>query len=61
MPAVRSLLAPLLRIRETVPEVVGFQLRARGVPAVAERPEGGMLKGLDCAKARRGEAQSARM
>lgn len=45
-PEARLLLAPLLKIRETVPEVVGVQFRVKGSPAVAERPALGMLKGF---------------
>jgi len=46
LPDAKSLLAPDRRMRETVPWVVGFQLRVKGWPAEAERPEVGMLKGL---------------
>lgn len=46
VPALRLLEDPDLRIRETVPEVVGFQLNIRDCPAEPARPEDGMLKGL---------------
>lgn len=52
MPASRSLLAPDLRIRETVPEVVGPQLRVRLLPAVAEKFTG-IVKALSAARARK--------
>ena len=55
------MLEPLLRIREMVPLVVGFQVRVTGCPAVAERPEVGMEKGLavEAARARRGDERIA--
>jgi len=46
VPATRSLLAPLLRTNVTLPEVVGFQLRSTGWPAVTEYPPWGTLKGF---------------
>jgi hypothetical protein len=62
VPSARLLLAPLLRIRETVPEVVGFHCRAKGLPAVAEMPSVGILKGLAVlsARARNGAPRTAR-
>ena len=53
VPSFRLLLLPLLKIRVTVPSVVGFHWRSRGWPPVAERPESGILKAF-CARARRG-------
>jgi len=54
VPAARSLLAPLRSTRVTVPEVVGFHLRERGWPAVAEKLVG-ILKGFAfCANANNG-------
>lgn len=46
VPALRLLDDPDLRMRETVPEVVGFQLNIKGCPAEPAIPEDGMLKGL---------------
>ncbi len=61
MPAARSLLAPLRSTRVTVPEVVGFQLRERGWPAVAEKLVG-ILKGFAlCANANKGAPKRVSM
>jgi len=46
VPELRLLDEPDLRIRETVPEVVGFQLKVKGCPAEPAIPEVGILKGL---------------
>lgn len=46
VPALRLLEDPDLRMRETVPEVVGFQVNIKGCPAEPAIPEVGMLKGL---------------
>lgn len=56
VPSARSLLLPLRRIKETVPEVVGSHERVKGSPAVAWRPVVGILKGfapepVSCARA----------
>ena len=46
VPVARLLLEPLLRTRDTVPEVVGFQFKVTDWPAVAEMPPLGLLKGF---------------
>lgn len=52
VPVSRLLLAPLRRTRETVPSVVGVQLRLSGLPAAAAMPSVGILNGFgDCARA----------
>lgn len=58
-----TLLAPDLRYRDTVPWVVGCHMRVVDLPAVAMRPEEGILNGfgpsLVCANARNGALSSA--
>lgn len=45
MPAIKLLLAPDLRIRDTGPEVVGVQFRVNGWPAVMLYTE--LVKGFE--------------
>ena len=61
VPAMRSLLAPLLRIKDTVPCVVGPHLSVTGWPAVTDRPEGGISNALSAAKAKSGAVRSESM
>jgi len=60
VPAMRLLEGPLRSINVTVPDVVGFQVRSVGEPAVTEYPPLGTLKGFAalCAYARIGAARS---
>jgi len=62
VPAMRLLEGPLLSINVTVPDVVGFQVRSVGEPAVTEYPPLGTLKGFadPCAYARKGAARSTK-
>ena len=46
VPALRLLDEPDLRMRETVPEVVGCQFRVKDCPAEPAIPELGTLKGF---------------
>jgi hypothetical protein len=65
----RLLAGPLLKIRVTVPEVVGVHIISRVLPAVGAYPPSGFLKGLGsepvvvlvCAKASRGAASARRV
>jgi len=61
VPAMRLLEGPLLSINVTVPDVVGFQVRSVGEPAVTEYPPLGTLKGFaePCAYARNGAARDS--
>lgn len=61
VPAFKSLLAPERRRRDTVPLVVGFQVKVVVLPAVAVMPEEGTLKGLsvDAPRTIRGDAKRA--
>ena len=46
VPLFKALLAPSRRVRVTLPEVVGFQLKVVALPAVSWYPPEGMLKGF---------------
>ena len=62
VPSCRLLLEPLRRIKEIVPDVVGFHCNFNGWPPVADKPELGMLKAFGCcAYAKNGALRSARM
>ncbi len=61
VPEFRLLELPLRRTSVTVPCVVGFHCRVKGLPPFAAMPASGMMKGLGfCASATRGAARSAR-